>query len=152
MIEPRISPQLPAWIKEHLTRYLASNGEDGHLWDASLGGGTGMVPTLLLTTIGRKSGEALTLPLIYGRAGDSYVVIASKGGAPAHPAWYLNLEAQPEVGVQVKAERFKARARTASGAEREALWQQLVEIYHPYEKYQVSAGTREIPVVVLDRA
>ena len=150
MIEPRISPQLPDWIKEHLRNYLASDGENGHLWDATLGGGTGMIPTLLLTTTGRKSGEALTLPLIYGSSGGSYVVIASKGGAPAHPAWYLNLQANPEVGVQVKAQRFNARARTATGAERATLWKKLVEIYRPYEKYQVFAGDREIPVVVLD--
>ena len=150
MTEPRINPALPDWIKDHLTRYLASNGQDGHLWDATLGGGTGLCPTLLLTTVGRKTGEALTLPLIYGRTGDAYVVIASKGGAPAHPAWYLNLAANPEVGVQVMAERFTARARTASGAERTALWQMMVGVYHPYEKYQ-AATAREIPVVVLDR-
>jgi proline iminopeptidase len=150
MSESRIADSLPDWIKDHLRRYLATDGADGHLWDATLGGGTGMVPTLLLTTTGRKSGQPLTLPLIYGEYGDSVVVIASKGGAPAHPAWYLNLEAQPEVGVQVKADRFSARARTASGEERARLWQQLVEIYHPYEKYQ-AATTREIPVVVLDR-
>jgi proline iminopeptidase len=149
MTDPRISPELPDWIRDHLQRYLASNGEDGHLWDATLGGGTGLVPTLVLTTTGRKSGKSLTLPLIYGRAGNSCVVIASKGGAPQHPAWYLNLEANPEVEVQVKAERFKARARTASGEERAALWRQMVEIYHPYEKYQ-AATSREIPVVVLD--
>ena len=151
MTDPRISAELPDWIRDHLQRYLSTNGEDGHLWDATLGGGTGLVPTLVLTTTGRKSGKPLTLPLIYGRAGDSYVVIASKGGAPQHPTWYLNLEANPEVEVQVKAERFRARARTATGTERAALWQQLVEIYHPYEKYQ-AATSREIPVVVLDRA
>lgn len=151
MTEARISPSLPDWIKDHLTRYIASNGEDGHLWDATLGGGTGLCPTLLLTTTGRKSGEAITLPLIYGTTGTSFVVIASKGGAPAHPSWYLNLVDQPEVGVQVKAERFTARARTASGAECEALWKQLAAIYHPYDKYQEYAGSREIPVVVLDR-
>lgn len=149
MTEPRISPELPGWIKDHLKRYIESNGEDGHLWDASLGGGTGMVPTLLLTTTGRKSGEPLTLPLIYGRDGDAYVVVASKGGAPAHPAWYLNLAADPAVGVQVKAERFRARARTAAGDERARLWQQMVGIYAPYEKYQ-QMTEREIPVVVLD--
>ena len=151
MTDPRISPQLPDWIRDHLQRYLASNGEDGHLWDATVAGGTGLVPTLVLTTTGRKSGKPLTLPLIYGRAGNSCVVIASKGGAPQHPAWYLNLEANPEVEVQVKAECFRARARTASGKERAALWRQMVEIYHPYEKYQ-AATSREIPVVVLDRA
>ena len=150
MTEPRIAPGLPGWIQDHLTRYLATDGEDGHLWDATLGGGTGLCPTLLLSTTGRKSGETLTLPLIYGTTGSSYVVIASKGGAPAHPAWYLNLEANPVVGVQVKADRFTARARTASGAEREALWTQMVEVYHPYEKYQ-AATSRLIPVVVLDR-
>ena len=149
MTDPRISAQLPDWIKDHLQRYLASNGEDGHLWDATLAGGTGLVPTLVLTTTGRKSGKPLTLPLIYGRTGNSYVVIASKGGAPQHPAWYLNLQANPEVEVQVKADRFGARARTATGAERAALWQQLVGIYHPYEKYQ-AATSRESPVVVLD--
>lgn len=150
MHEPRIAAGLPDWIKDHLKRYLASNGEDGHLWDATLGGGTGLCPTLLLTTVGRKSGETLTLPLIYGRHGEGYVVIASKGGAPAHPAWYLNLQASPVVGVQVKADRFTARARTAGGAERAALWQMMVGIYHPYEKYQAMTD-REIPVVVLER-
>ncbi len=150
MPEPRIAPGLPDWIKDHLSRYLASNGEDGHMWDATVVGGTGLYPTLLLSTVGRKSGETLTLPLIYGKAGKDYVVIASKGGAPAHPAWYLNLAAQPEVGVQVKADRFTARARTATGAERAALWQMMVGVFHPYEQYQV-ATEREIPVVVLER-
>ena len=150
MPEPRIAPGLPDWIKDHLSRYLASNGEDGHMWDATVVGGTGLYPTLLLSTVGRKSGETLTLPLIYGKAGKDHVVIASKGGAPAHPAWYLNLAAQPEVGVQVKADRFAARARTATGAERAALWQMMIGVFHPYETYQ-AATEREIPVVVLER-
>jgi len=143
--------ELPAWISDHLTRYLASNGEDGYLWDARLGGGQGMVPTLLLTTTGRKSGNELTLPLIFGRSGASYVVVASKGGAPSHPAWYLNLEANPDVQVQVKADKFTARARTASGEERAGLWRKMVEIYAPYEQYQTRTQ-RQIPVVVLERA
>ena len=150
MHEPRIAAGLPDWIRDHLQRYLETNGADGHLWDATLGGGTGFCPTLLLTTTGRRSGEPLTLPLIYGRVGEAYVVIASKGGAPAHPAWYLNLAANPEVGVQVMADRFSARARTAEGAERSTLWNMMVGVYHPYEKYQ-AATTREIPVVVLER-
>jgi proline iminopeptidase len=151
-MEPRINPNLPDWIVDHLTRYLESNGEDGHMWDASLAGGEGLLPTLLLTTVGRKSGEPLTLPLIYGEADGAYVVIASKGGAPAHPAWYLNLEANPGVGVQVKADRFDARARVAQGEERERLWSKMVGIYAPYEKYAELAGDRVIPVVVLERA
>ncbi len=148
MAEPNKSKELPAWIKDHLTRYLATDGVDGYLWDASIGGGKGLVPTLLLTTTGRKSGSVLTLPLIFGRSGPNYVVVASKGGAPTHPAWYLNLQANPEVKVQVKAEKFTARAHTAQGAERTALWRKMVEIYGPYEQYQTKTD-RQIPVVVL---
>jgi deazaflavin-dependent oxidoreductase (nitroreductase family) len=151
MAEPSESRELPAWIQDHLSRYLATNGEDGYLWDASLGGGKGMIPTLLLTTVGRKSGRPLTLPLIFGRSGADYVLVASKGGAPAHPAWYLNLEASPEVSVQVKADRFTARAHTADAKERAALWPMMVGIYAPYADYQKKTD-REIPVVVLRRA
>jgi deazaflavin-dependent oxidoreductase (nitroreductase family) len=149
MAEPQ-SRELPEWIQNHLRRYLATNGEEGYLWDASLGGGKGMVPTLLLTTMGRKSGRFLTLPLIFGESGSDYVVVASKGGAPAHPAWYLNLDASPDVQVQIKADRFKARARTASGAERTALWSKMVALYGPYADYQRKTE-RQIPVVVLSR-
>ena len=149
MTVQRISPKLPAWIREHLARYIASDGADGYLWDASLGGGEGMVATLLLTTTGRKSGEPLTLPLIFCKTEHGYAVIASKGGAPAHPAWYLNLQDDPRVHVQVKAEKFEARARTADPQERAALWQKMVEIYPPYDKYQ-AATSREIPVVILE--
>ncbi len=152
MAEPKGTQQeLPAWIQDHLRRYLSTNGEDGYLWDASLGGGKGMVPTLLLTTTGRKSGKQLTLPLIFGRSGADYVVVASKGGAPQHPAWYLNLQANPDVQVQVKADKFKARAVTASSAERAKLWPQMVGIYGPYADYQKKTE-REIPVVILKRA
>jgi deazaflavin-dependent oxidoreductase (nitroreductase family) len=142
--------KLPPWIQDHLDRYRSTNGEDGYLWDASAGGGTGMVATLLLTTIGRKSGKQLTLPLIFGRSGDDYVVVASKGGARNHPAWYLNLDANPLVQVQVKADKFKAQAHTATGDERELLWQKMVDIYGPYSQYQKNTQ-REIPVVVLRR-
>jgi deazaflavin-dependent oxidoreductase (nitroreductase family) len=150
MTELKETPKLPAWIQNHVDRYLASNGEDGYLWDASLGGGKGMVPTLLLTTTGRKSGRRLTLPLIFGRSGDDYVVVASKGGAPTDPAWYLNLEANPDVEVQVKADTFKARARTAKSTERAPLWSQMVGIYGPYQDYQKKTA-REIPLVLLKR-
>lgn len=151
MPDPFVPENLPEWIRDHVRRYLESDGADGHMWDASIGGGTGLVPTLLLTTVGRKSGKAVTLPLIYGKTGDGYAIVASKGGAPTHPAWYLNLCAQPEVDVQVEARRFRARAHTASGDERTALWNQMVGIYAPYTEYQGRAE-REIPVVVLDPA
>ena len=148
MAEPNKSQDLPAWIKDHLARYIATDGADGYLWDASLGGGKGLVPTLLLTTTGRKSGRELTLPLIFGRSGPNYVVVASKGGAPTHPAWYLNLQASPKIKVQVKAEKFTAQAHTADAAERATLWPIMVEIYGPYAEYQTKTD-RQIPVVVL---
>ncbi|HEY1899311.1 MAG TPA: nitroreductase family deazaflavin-dependent oxidoreductase [Steroidobacteraceae bacterium] len=148
MTESTKTRELPDWIRNHMARYIATDGADGYLWDASLGGGKGMVPTLLLTTTGRKSGNALTLPLIFGRSGPNYVVVASKGGAPTHPSWYLNLQANPEVRVQVKGEKFAARAHTAESAERAALWPKMVEIYGPYEQYQTKTD-RRIPVVVL---
>ena len=151
MTEPSKPSELPSWIKDHMSRYVATNGEDGYLWDASLGGGKGLVPTLLLTTTGRKSGKPLMLPLLFGRSGADFVVVASKGGAPAHPAWYLNLEANPLVQVQVKADKFAARAHTADAKERAALWPAMVEIYGPYEHYQTKTD-RQIPVVVLRRA
>jgi len=151
MAEASGSNELPGWIKKHLDRYIATNGEDGYLWDASLGGGKGMVPTLLLTTTGRKSGRELTLPLIFGRSGDDYVVVASKGGAPEHPAWYLNLAANPKVKLQVKADKFAALAHTADAKERAALWPKMVEIYGPYADYQKKTD-RQIPIVVLRRA
>lgn len=148
MTEPNTPRELPDWIKNHLARYLATDGAEGYLWDASLGGGKGMVPTLLLTTTGRKSGNALTLPLIFGRSGPNYVVVASKGGAPAHPAWYLNLQADPKVRVQVKADKFTALAHTADASERAVLWPLMVGIYAPYEQYQAKTD-RQIPIVVL---
>ena len=144
-----IPDALPSWIADHITLYL-EDPEKAHMWDSSLGGGTGMLPTLLLISKGKKSGEDRPLPLIYRKIGDDYVVIASKGGAPTHPAWYLNLEAEPDCTIHVGPQQFKARARLATGEERTAKWQALVEIYAPYTDYQVSAGDREIQVVVLE--
>jgi proline iminopeptidase len=149
MSQPSTPSQLPDWIRDHVRRYRESNGADGHMWDSSIAGGKGLVPTLLLTTTGRKSGRTLVLPLIYGRTPGGYAIVASKGGAPAHPAWYLNLRDHPEVGVQVGPERLEARARTAHGEERAALWRQMAAIYPPYDDYQ-RRTQREIPVVVLE--
>jgi proline iminopeptidase len=149
MAEPSVPPGLPSWIADHIRRYRESNGKDGHLWDSTVAGGKGMIPTLLLTTTGRKSGRRQVLPLIYGKSGKNYVIVASKGGAPAHPGWYVNLKAQPEVDVQVAADKFVARARTATGAERTKLWKQMADLYPPYDDYQ-RRTQREIPVVVLE--
>ena len=127
---------------EHLRRYLETNGEDGHIWRG--------VTTLLLTTRGRRSGRPHQIPLIYGRDGDRYVAVASRGGAPRHPEWYRNLRVQPEVEVQVGAERFRARARTATPEEKPALWKLMTGIWPAYDEYQTRTS-REIPVVVLER-
>ena len=142
---------LPKWIADHLQRYLDTDGADGHMWDSAPVGGPGPIPTLLLTTTGRRSGKPIVMPLIYGEAGGKYVVVASKGGAPTHPGWYLNLSAHRDVEVQILAKRFRATARTASGAERAELWQQMAAIYPPYNDYQAKTD-REIPVVVLEPA
>jgi deazaflavin-dependent oxidoreductase (nitroreductase family) len=130
------------WFAEHVERYLATDGEDGHDWNGR--------PTLLLTTRGRKSGERRTLPLIYGRDGERLLVVASRGGAPMHPSWYLNLVADPDVEVQVKADRFRARARPATAVEKPRLWQTMTAVFPDYAEYQTRT-TREIPVVVLER-
>jgi deazaflavin-dependent oxidoreductase (nitroreductase family) len=129
--------------EEHVKRYQETDGAEGHEWRGTT--------ILLLTTTGRRSGEERTTPLIYQTHGDDYVVVASKGGAPQHPAWYLNLSADPNVTVQVLDERFKAKARTASGEEKPELWRIMTEAWPRYDEYQ-SKTDREIPVVVLERA
>jgi deazaflavin-dependent oxidoreductase (nitroreductase family) len=137
------------WIAEHVELYR-TDPEKAHMWDSSLLGGPGPLPSLLLTTTGRKSRELRAVPLIYGEAGNSYVVIASKGGLPNHPIWYLNLEANPRCELMVGPKPVSARARVAEGEERERLWEQMAKLYPPYIEYQERAGARTIPVVVLD--
>jgi len=139
------------WIAQHIELYR-TDPEKARMWDSTPLGGPGLLPTLLLTTTGRKSGKRRPLPLIYGEAGDSYVVIASKGGLPSHPVWYLNLEASPDCELMVGSKQVSARARVAEGEERERLWRRMAEIYPPYDEYQERAGDRTIPVVVLDPA
>jgi proline iminopeptidase len=128
---------------EHVRRYRETGGAVGHIWRE---GST----ILLLTTTGRKSGEKRTIPLIYAQDGDRYVIIASKGGAPDNPGWYLNLDKNPEVELQVKDEVFPARARTVTGEERERLWRKANEVWRYYDDYAKKTD-RQIPVVVLER-
>lgn len=150
MTEAKLAPNLPDWMVEHANRYLSSGGADGHMYKVTQPGRPQLtVPSLLLTTTGRKSGEKFVFPLFYGKVGDSYLVIASKGGAPKHPVWYLNLVADPKVEVQVGTARLKARARTVTGPERIGLWQKALEFWPPYADYQKKTE-REIPVVMLD--
>lgn len=137
------------FIRKHIALYR-SDPARAHLWDSTPGGGPGVLPTLLLTTTGRRTAEPRDAPLIYGESGGSYVVVASRGGTPTHPIWFLNLEAHPDCELQVGPKHVRARARVAEGAERERLWRQMAEIYPPYDAYQRKAGARTIPVVVLD--
>ena len=140
----------PDWIAEHLRLYRESGGAEGHLFDLRGAGGPGLRPSLLLTTVGRRSGEKRTSPLIYDMAGEAYVVIASKGGADTHPSWYLNLLANPAVEVQVARDHFPARARVATGKERAQLWEQMVQLNPLCREYQKKTR-REMPVVVLEK-
>jgi deazaflavin-dependent oxidoreductase (nitroreductase family) len=127
---------------EHVRSYRETGGELGHDWRK----GTSI---LLLTTKGRKSGQERTTPLIYGTSGEDFVIVASNGGGDP-PGWYLNLQADPDVEVQVLDDRFRAHARTASPEEKQELWEQMVGEWPDYERYQAGAD-REIPVVVLER-
>lgn len=128
---------------EHVRAYRETDGERGYHWRGTT--------ILLLTTIGSKSGEPRTTPLIHRTDGDRYVIIASKGGAPKHPSWFVNLREDPRIEIQVKGERFPVRAEVAEGDERDRLWKLMTEVWPDYDDYQ--AGTdRQIPVVVLTRS
>src|SRR3984957_17685089 len=122
MAEAKIAPNLPDFMVKHASRYLASGGTEGHMYTIDVPGrGEITAPSLLLTTVGRKSGEKFILPLFYGTDGASYFVVASKGGAPEHPGWYRNLLVNPEVELQVGSKKLKARARTVEGEHRARL-------------------------------
>ena len=129
------------WVKSHIQGYVESDGKQGQLW--------GGLPILLLTTRGRKSGKLRRTSLICGQDGKNYLVVASNGGAPDHPLWYLNLVQTPEVQIQVGAEKFTARARTAALEEKPRLWKIMRDIFPQYDEYQAKAG-REIPLVILE--
>jgi deazaflavin-dependent oxidoreductase (nitroreductase family) len=129
---------------EHVRRYQETDGDEGYDWR----NGTTI---LLLTTVGRKSGEPRTSALIYRDWEDKQLIVASKGGADEPPAWYLNLEANPEVHVQIKGDRFTAKARVATADEKPAMWRHMTEIWPAYDEYQAKTD-REIPVVVLERS
>jgi proline iminopeptidase len=150
MTEAKLAPDLPDWMVEHASRYLSSGGADGHMYKMSQPDRPDLtVPSLLLTTTGRKSGEPFIFPLFHGKTGNSYMVVASKGGAPQHPGWHRNILANPEVKVQVGTAKMKARARTTVGDEHARLWEGALEFWPPYADYQ-KKPEREIPVVVLD--
>jgi len=132
------------WVREHVRLYVRTRGRKGHNWEG--------YPALLLTTVGRRSGKHRRTALIYGRDRKNFVVVASYGGRPHHPQWYLNLAQNPDVELQVGADKFSARAHTVSGAQREQLWKLMSSIFPPYDEYQVKAAEagRQIPVVILE--
>ena len=124
----------------HTGVYRATGGK--------LFGRMGKSPILLLNTVGRKSGKKRTTPLLYVMDGEDFVIIASKGGAPTHPAWYLNLRSNPEVTVEVGDREVRVRAEEADPEEKARLWQKMVEMYPAYDGYQKKTE-REIPLLVL---
>lgn len=127
---------------EHVRVYRETGGERGYHWHGAT--------ILLLTTTGRKSGEPRTMPLIHRTDGDRWVVVASKGGWPHDPIWFLNLQADPNADIEVPGEKVPVRAYVADGEERERLWKLMNEEWPAYDSYQENTD-RQIPVVVLER-
>ncbi len=127
------------WVAEHTRKYVETGGDDGYMWRG--------YPTIVLTTTGRKSGNLRRNALIFGRDGDDYILVASYGGRPQHPLWYLNLVADPSVAIQERADVVPGTAETEpEGPDRGRLWAQMVEIYPPYAEYQAKTE-RRIPIV-----
>ena len=133
-------PDLLLLGEDHIRAYRETGGEVGYIWNG--------VPTLLLTSTGRRTGQNRTSALIFARDADDYLVVASMGGAPSHPMWYLNVQANPEATIQVKAETLAVVAHTASAAEKPRLWKIVADVWPNYDVYQ-SRTDRDIPVVVL---
>jgi deazaflavin-dependent oxidoreductase (nitroreductase family) len=140
--KPEITDSPRDWVYEHTQQYLATDGAEGHIWKGA--------PTLVLITTGRTSGKQRRTMLIYGRDGDNYLLVASQGGAPDHPQWYKNLAANPEVQIQVLADKFTARARTATPEEKARLWPIMTAHWPAFDDYQKKTS-RDIPLVILER-
>lgn len=130
--------------KEHVKRYEETDGKEGYDWE----NGTTI---LLLHTTGRTSGKERIHPLIFRQWEDDYLVVASKGGDEADPEWYRNLQEDPDVEVQIKDDKFAAKARAATPSEKPAMWQHMIDVWPAYSDYQQKTS-RNIPVVVLERA
>jgi len=137
------APDISLLGEEHIRRYRETDGEVGYLWNG--------VPTLLLTTTGRRSGEPRTSALIFARDGDDYLVVASVGGGPKHPSWYLNLTANPAAEIQVRGDHIAVTAHAATDDEKPRLWRIVTDAWPNYDVYQTRTD-RVIPVVVLSPA
>ncbi len=147
MASAKIVDSPVGWVQDHIRTYIESNGAEGHIWRG--------VPTLLLTTIGRKSGTLRRTALIYGRDGEDYVIVASKGGAPKNPLWYENLAINSRVTIQVGPDVFDCIASTyeeqgTAGEHRQKVWDSLVTIWPGFGEYQVKTE-RRIPLVRLKK-
>lgn len=142
VLADRSWPLLRRLADVHTTLYRATSGRVGHRH-------RGLPPMLLLDHVGARSGVRRTTPLVYTRDGEDYVLVASKGGYPQHPAWFHNLRANPDTTIQVGARRLDVRARVATPEERARLWPKALRTYRGYAGYQQRAG-REIPLVVLE--
>jgi deazaflavin-dependent oxidoreductase (nitroreductase family) len=133
-------PDYSLFGDDHVEKYEETAGKVGHDWNGT--------SCLILHTKGRKSGETRKAPLIYGRDGDDYVIVASKGGAPDHPGWYKNLVANPDVKIQVWGELIPVTARTGTAADKQRVWPKMVAQWPDYDTYQ-AGSSRDIPVVLL---
>jgi len=140
--ENKKESNLPNWIDDHLKTYLETDGEEGYMFRG--------VSSLILTTTGRKTDKERTNPVIFQMDGDDYIIVGSRGGDVRHPGWYLNLVENPNVKVQVKADKFEATARIATAEERPRLWDKMVAVYPDFTKYQANTD-REIQIVILER-
>jgi deazaflavin-dependent oxidoreductase (nitroreductase family) len=136
------------WMDEHLRTYLATDGREGQYIDMRYLGGRERTTALLLRTIGRRSGRTLIAPLIYKDHGGEFVIVASKAGAPNHPAWFLNLTAQPETRFQIGPRKDRGGWRIAEGEERARIWAEMETYFPPYADYKTRTA-REIPLVLL---
>ena len=141
MTEPVIVDSPTEWVADHIRRYVETGGADGHIWRG--------VPTLLLTTVGRKTGISRRTALIYGTDDEDFIIVASKGGHPHHPLWYENLVIQPDVTLQVGARVIQARASTIDDVQKyDRIWDQMTSIWPGFNDYKARTS-RVIPLVVL---
>jgi deazaflavin-dependent oxidoreductase (nitroreductase family) len=136
------------WADEHLRRYLGSGGTEGHILDLSSVGGHTLTTHCLIRVVGRNSGKVRVKPLIYGNVGGEIVIVGSRGGADAHPEWYLNIRRSETIGVQIATQAFEATWREPEAEERHQVWAYMTHLFPPYLGYQL-ATTRHIPVVML---
>lgn len=136
------------WMTRHRESYLRSGGVEGHIMDLTAVGGHSFGTHCLIKYRGRKSGKIFVTPLSYADIGGEVVICASKGGADQHPAWYLNVRDSKEIEFQIATQAFRARVREPAGAEREKIWNFMVDCYPFYADYQASTD-RQIPLVLM---